>query len=98
MIDLSLIHAISYRQLLLQRRCELLKLCFIHPRELCLVIFVKFFRAQFKNHVFIVLGFLDRLLILLAKGYIDGNEFTVLLFFPGFVVLSPLLLVSLVVI
>jgi hypothetical protein len=97
MVDLSLVHSIRHRQLLLQGLCELFKLGLIHPGELCFVILVKFGRAHLECQIFIVLSFL-RFLVFFAKGDIDRNEFTILLLFPGLVVLAPLLLISFVVV
>ncbi len=96
-VDFGLVNAISYWQLLLQGRCEVLKFGLIHPGELGFVIFVKFGGAHLEYHIFIVLSFLG-FLIFLTERDVNGNKLAIFLLFPGFVVLTPLLLIPFVII
>jgi hypothetical protein len=97
MVDFGLVNAISDWQFFLKSRCEILKFGLIHPGELGFVIFIKFGRAHLEYHIFIVLSFLG-FLVFLAERDVNGNKLAILLLFPGFVVLSPLLLIPFVIV
>jgi len=69
MVDLGLIDAESYRQLLLQSLSEHREFFGRHPRELGLVIAVKFLRAHLKYQLLIILVII--FLLFLLEGNVD---------------------------
>ena len=96
-VYLSLINTICHWQFLLQGCSEVLEFGLIHPWELCFVILVKFGGAHLEHHIFIVLSFFG-FLVFFTERDINGNELTILLLFPRFIVLAPLFLIPFVII